>query len=131
MFGADQAGWKPEETVTFYDPASGLTYRAHAAGMEDVFGQQRQKGVGARMLEWANELLTVAYLVEVDAGGNLVLNADGTPMLKLDASGKPQVNGANPGAALTLQKYVDNIDIMRQLGATFGFGLGEGDLPQP
>jgi hypothetical protein len=83
------------------------------------------------MLAWANELTAVAYIVEVDTNGDLVLNADGTPKLVLGADGAPQKNVANPGAALTLQRYVDNIDIMRQLGSTFGFGLANEDLPQP
>jgi hypothetical protein len=130
VLASDQPGWPASETYTFYDPASGMTYRAHAVGTENVMGKTHQRGVGARMLEWANKLVTVAYEVET-AGGEVVLNDDGTPKLVLDGSGKPIKNAANPGAGGVLQKYVDNLDIFRQLTATFEQPLTDDDLPQP
>ena len=54
--------------------------------------------VGARMLDWANNLLCVAYTCQTDAQGYILLNADGTPKLKLDAkTAKPILNPDYPG----------------------------------
>jgi hypothetical protein len=131
LLASDQVDWPDTETYAFYDPATGMTYRAHHIGTEDVFGVPHEKGTGARMLEWANKLITLAYLVEVDANGDPLRNPDGTVVLKLDADGKAQKNDQNPGAIAVLQKYVDNIDTFRQLTATFEQPLTDWDLPQP
>lgn len=128
---SDQISWPASETLVFTYPPSGVTYRAHAIGTEAILGATHQRGTGARMLEWANALMAVAYLTQKDAGGNPLFNADGTPQLILDASGKPQLDPANPGAAPVLQKFVDQVDIFRQLTATFGLPLSDADLPQP
>ncbi|MBI5479452.1 MAG: zinc-dependent metalloprotease [Deltaproteobacteria bacterium] len=131
VLAADQVEWPPAETYTYRDPESGLTYRAHAVGREQVFGRDVQRGVGARMLEWANQLLVLAYLVERDGFGQPVLNADGTPKLVLDANGRPQPDPANPGAVAALRKHVDNVGILRQLTSTFDRSLTDPELPQP
>ena len=123
--------WPADEVYAFFDPKTGITYRSHTSGTEVLFGETRQRGVGARMLEWANRLLTFAYLVETDSTGEPLLNPDGTPQLALDANGKAQKNPDNPDAHLVLQKYVDTIEILRQLTATFEQPLNEEDLPQP
>jgi hypothetical protein len=127
----DEVIWSPAETYTFFDPASGRTYRARSTGTEMVFGKTRQKAVGARMLEWANTLLAIAYLVDVDMNGDVLLNPDGTPVLTLDVDGKPQKNPANPGADAVLARFVDNIDTMSQLGYAFTQPLTDADLPEP
>jgi hypothetical protein len=57
--------------------------------------------------------------------------SDSSPVLLLDASGMPQKNPANPGAAAALQKYVDSIDLFRQITAFFEQPLGDSDLPNP
>ncbi len=123
--------WPADEIVRFFYPVTGLTYRAHSSGTEVQFGVTHQKAVGARMLEWANHLMTLAYLVDTDVGGQPLFNADGSPVLTLDANGKAQENPANPGAKAALQKFVDNIDLFRQLTAKFEMPLGDEDLPQP
>jgi hypothetical protein len=131
VLAADQAGWPAAETYTYYDPPSGMTYRAHAIGTEPVMDQVRQRGTGARMLEWANRLLAIAYIVQRDTNGNPVLDAGGAPILVPDAAGRAQKDPAHPGAGAALQKYVDTIDIMRQLTAEFGRALDGSDMPQP
>lgn len=129
---SDQVNWPAAETLVFYDPVSGLTYRAHTSGTETLLGQVREKGTGARMLAWANRLLALTYLVTRDVDGNPVLNPDGTMQLILDVDGKPQLDPARPdGVEQALRKYVDSIDLFRQLTATFEQPLGDGDLPQP
>jgi hypothetical protein len=126
-----QAPWSAAETFAFYNPASGIRYRAHAIGTEDVFGKVRQRGVGARMLEWANQLTSVAWVVELDVDGEPLLAEDGTPILVLDVDGTPQKHPDNPGADAVLQRYVDAIDTMSQLAITFNQPLTDSDLPQP
>jgi hypothetical protein len=116
---SDQVFWPAAETYTYYDPASGITYRAHAVGTENVLGVVHQKGIGARMLEFGNKLVGIAYQVELDANGNPVLNPNGTPKLVLDAQGHPQKDPNFPGADLEVQKFADQIAIMRQLTSTF------------
>ncbi len=130
VLGSDLVDWPAAETIAFTDPVSGLTYRAHAVGTETFFGETRQRGIGARMLEWANRLLALAYEVERDVRGDPVLDPDGRPRLVLDAGGRPQETG-DAAAALALRRYVDNVDIFRQLTATFARPLGDEDLPQP
>jgi hypothetical protein len=128
---ADQINWPANETYTFYDPASGKTYRAHSTGLETIFGVDHEKSIGARMLEWATTLLIQTYLVETDAQGYILLNANGTVKLKLDANGRPQKDPQTPGADAQLQKYMDQVDIFRQLTASFSQSLGDADLPHP
>lgn len=131
VLDSEQPNWPADEIVRFVYPPSGLVYRARGTGTEVLFGQTREKAVGARMLAWANHLTTLAYLVQTGPGGQPLFNPDGTPQLELDANGKPQENPANPGAKATLAKYVDTIDIFRQLTSKFEMPLGDGDLPQP
>ncbi len=121
--------WPVGETYTFINPATGLTYRAHTTGTERDFELDHQKSIGARMLEWANRLVTIAYLVEREANGSVRMNADGTPKLLL-AGGKPQLDPENPGADATLKRYVTNIEVMRQLTSTYVMPL-ESSLPDP
>ena len=129
--------WPVTETYAFFDPTSGLTYRAHSSGSEPILGTTRQRSAGARMLEWANKLVTVAYLVQRDGNGDPIFNADGTPIL-VDGNGVPLLPGdppvldpANPGADSVLARYVDTIDTMRQITVYFQQAVGDGDLPQP
>ncbi|MCC6525077.1 MAG: zinc-dependent metalloprotease [Polyangiaceae bacterium] len=123
--------WPPTETLAFVDPGSGNRYLARTSGKETVLGVDRERSLGARMLEWANHLVTVAYLVVRDANGVPVLDADGTPELVLDGNGAVQLDPASPGADATLARFVSNIDTMRQLTAYFEQGLGWGELPNP
>lgn len=123
----DALGWPVAETYTFVDPVTSITYRAHTTGTEKLYGVDHQKAIGARMLEWANELLTSAYVPQTDNAGNILLNADGTPKLVL-VNGKPKVNPDYPGADAALRRYVMNLEVMRQLVSTY---VREVDQPLP
>ncbi|MDF2692207.1 MAG: hypothetical protein K0S65_590, partial [Labilithrix sp.] len=125
----EQLSWPAAETITFVDPVTSITYRAHTTGTEKIFGVDKQKTVGARMLDWANNLVFEAYICETDAQGYYILNADGTPKLKL-SGGKIQPNPDFPGGIAALRRYVANLDVMRQLVATFVRPLEE-SLPNP
>ena len=128
---SEQISWPANETLAFFDPRTGITYRAHSTGTESVFGVTHQRGVAARMLEWANRLVFFSYVAVTDVNGNAVLNADGTPKLILDNKGRPQLDPQAASTAAALRKYVDNIDILRQLTATFSRPLDDGSLPHP
>lgn len=125
----EQLSWPAAETITFVDPVTSITYRAHTTGTETIFGVEKEKSVGARMLDWANNLLVEAYVCDTDAQGYVVLNDDGTPRLRL-ADGKIQENLDYPGGVAALRRYVANLDVMRQLVATFVRPLHEA-LPNP
>lgn len=126
---SEQITWPAAETITFVDPVTNITYRAHSTGTEKIFGVDKEKSIGARMLDWANNLVFEAYECETDAAGYYLLNADGTPKLKLK-DGKPQENADYPGGVAALRRYVANLDVMRQLVRTFVRPLGDA-LPDP
>ena len=126
---SEQVSWPAAETYTFVDPATSITYRARTTGTEKLFGVDHEKSVGARMLEWANNLVYEAYLCETDAKGFYLLNPNGTPKLKL-LVGKPQLNPDRPGGDGALKRYVANLEVMRQLVSTFVVPL-QSTLPQP
>ncbi len=128
---ADQITWPANETYAFYNPKTGMTYKAHGSGTETVFGVVHQRGIGARMLEWANKLVALSYVVNRDTSGNAILNADGTPELVLDSNGHPEPESTAASTLATLDKFVNNVDIMRQLTSTFIMPLDDGSLPQP
>ncbi len=129
VLATDEANWPEAETYRFYDPRTGLTYRAHKAGTETMLGATVETGTGARALQWANHLLTVTYLVDRDLNGDPILQPDGRPILLLDVNGAAQLDPANLGSEAEFARYVDTIDLYRQLIATFEQPIDE--LPQP
>jgi hypothetical protein len=110
--------WPDDAIYAFVDPKTGQTYRAHSSGKETLLGLTRQKSAGARMLEWANKLVTVAYEVERDDDDEPITDKYGTPVLKLK-NGAPELDKDHPGADLVLQRYVAQIDMFRQITAAF------------
>ncbi len=128
---SETPSWPADENYTFFDPKTGLKYRAHSAGTETVMGLDYQRSAGARMLEYANKLVSWTYQVELDSEGYVVFNPDGTPKLVLDADGKAQLDPNTPGAEGVLRKYVDTVDLFQQLTATFEMPVGDYDLPMP
>jgi hypothetical protein len=131
LLPSETPDWPPNEIVAFSYPPSGLTYRARSYGQETLYGRNVDKGIGARMLGWANQLMALAYLTDKDINGAPIFGSDGRPMLTLDVNGMPQKDPQNAQAFADLQKYVDFIDLMRQVTATFEQPLGSGDLPEP
>lgn len=129
VLGADQVGWSDAETRAFQDPVSGLTWRAHEVGTESYLGRTVPIGVGARMIDWANRLLAIAYVVDRDGFGRPVTLADGRLVPTLDADGRTQVR--DPEAARALGRFVDQLAMFRQLTATFEQPLDAAELPWP
>lgn len=119
--------------IELHDPA-GKVYVAKTYGKESIFGKSVQKGIAARVLEYANELMFAAY--ETTPGADLdgdstpdwyvpVLNSQGQPIVKYD----PTISANPPGcnamdnsgctctssrACTALQKYVEIPFFLRQ-----------------
>ena len=81
------------------------------------------------MVEWANRLLAQGYVVEKLPSGAAKLDAQGSPLLVLDANGKPQLDPQHPGAAAELSAYVDQMQMFRQL--TQAMSQPVGGMPTP
>ncbi|MBL9038372.1 MAG: hypothetical protein JNG84_07660 [Archangium sp.] len=72
----------------------GRIFIARTQGLETIMGKTVQKGVGARMLEWGNELLKRAYVTtdgpDLDGNGTpdwyVPVYANGKPTVKYDPS---------------------------------------------
>ncbi|MBX5483544.1 MAG: hypothetical protein IRZ16_17110 [Myxococcaceae bacterium] len=78
-----------DNRIEYHSP-TGKTYIAKTFGKEQVFGKTVQKGIAARMLEYANQLLAKAY--DTDPGPDL--DGDGEPDWyepKLGSDGQPHV----------------------------------------
>jgi hypothetical protein len=65
---------------------------ARTFGTEEIFGRPVQKGIAARVLEYANQLLLAAYeaqpVLNADGeaiGYEVVTNADGEPVVRYDS----------------------------------------------
>lgn len=81
-----------------YHSPTGATYIARRYGTEEIFGQTVEKGIGARVLEWANYLLSNAYETETVSGQPWVtpkLNSDGLPVVMFDPDMTPIQIDAN------------------------------------
>jgi hypothetical protein len=110
------------EQVRFTDPASGYTYIARTYGTESIDGKTVDKGIAARMIQHANDLVIASYEVEVDAGGLVVRDEFGAPAVKKDASGQPILLDADASKIGDLGNYVGLLDATRQIGHTLGYG---------
>ncbi|MFO0613989.1 MAG: hypothetical protein U0414_15460 [Polyangiaceae bacterium] len=75
-----------QNRIEFHSP-DGKIYVAQTFGTETIRGKTVQRGIGARVLEWANGLLTKGY--------QTTLNADGYPVADIAADGHAIVKFAN------------------------------------
>lgn len=147
--GADSDPGFMTNRIEFHDP-SGKIYVARTFGKETLFAgtdfeQTVQKGVAARILEYANGLLAQGFEVDpVDYNGDgtddwyrVRTNADGLPIIKFDPamrsiySGDPAKEGCNAldnskctcdrnRACTALQDYTEVPYFMRQAMAAYG-----------
>ena len=137
-----------QDRIEFH-AASGKRYVAKTYGTEVIFGKTVQKGIGARILEWANELSFRAYETAPFTQNGVtwyipVINpATGLPVVKYDPTiaainpdgtippnGKPGCS-ALPGdnlqcacsanrACVALSRYIEIPFFMRQALAAYG-----------
>lgn len=113
-----------EASVGFRDPLSGEVYYARSYGKETLDGRIVDRGIGARVLEWANLLAQNAYKVQsVSATGEFTYATykagDTCP------PGLPQCVGQpvrlNAGYAAKLAGYKSVIEFARSLTGSLGF----------
>ncbi|MGC6418805.1 MAG: zinc-dependent metalloprotease [Bradymonadia bacterium] len=130
-----------ENRIEFHYPA-GRQYIAKTYGTEEIFGKTVQKGIAARMLEYANDLLVRAY--EVTDGPDLnddgtpdwyipVISDDGAPVVKYDSRIQPTDTcspdsnlGCTCGANLdciALADYVSLPAFLNDIYHMLGYGL--------
>lgn len=145
--GADTDPGFPNR-IEFHSP-TGKTYVARTQGKETIFGKSVQKGIAARMLEWANQLLTKAYVTtdgpDLDGDGSpdwyVPTYVGGKAIVKFDPSiqtiinsqgqvqtGRPGCNGTDNSQCtctsnrycVELQKYEEVPFFMRQAMRDYG-----------
>jgi hypothetical protein len=126
-----------DNRIELHDPF-GRVFIAKTFGKETIFGQEVEKGIGARVLAWANKLLDAAYEttpVDHDGDGSPdwflpQFNDDGTPKIKYDPGVGPAVGFAPPAtcnavdnsgcqcesnrACVQLQRYMSVPTFIRQ-----------------
>jgi hypothetical protein len=128
-------GYTPNftEVVVFKDPTTGLGYLAKRYGNETLFGKTYDKGIAAKVLQWANQLAAKAYLPADPAA--LFDPNTGEFKYLTDASGNPSV-APDPALApadpanvqceenrwcMQLRNYRGFIDFMREASMFAGF----------
>ena len=138
-----------QNRIEFHDP-TGRVYIAKTFGKEDIYGKTVHRGIAARVLEQANELLAAAYVTDpVDFDGNgvidwyvPVLGSHGEPMVKWDstisqitpegnlAAGRPGCNSTENfdcnctenRACMKLQSYTQVPYFLREAIGAYGLG---------
>jgi hypothetical protein len=104
--------------LEFHDP-NGEIFIAKTIGTENLYGKTVQKGIGARVLEWANELLNKGYqTTSVTQNGQTwyvpVIGTDGKAVVKHPTTGAPVASCAQNPACVQLERYTPIIRFVRQ-----------------
>jgi hypothetical protein len=124
------------EVVLWRDPQTGLRYLAKRYGPEELFGKTYDKGIGAKMLQWANHLSSLAYVPQNaqnpfdpvtgafvfatdPANGQAVVAAD--PDLRTVPSDPNNVKCEDNRYCVQLRNYRGLIDFARDTAARLGF----------
>src|SRR5262249_38574131 len=89
--------YQTSELVEWKDPQTGFSYLAKRFGDETLFGKHYDKGIGSKMLQWANYLSSLAYQpadpkqpFDPQTGRFLyALDANGQPIVVGDTRIKP------------------------------------------
>ncbi len=131
--GDNDPSYLPGQRIEWRDADSGKRYVARRFGDENIMGHTYDKGIAAKMLQWANKLAARAYKLDPVEPFD---PATGAANYLLDADGQVQINDENPGMTpsdpnnLTcddnvycqqLRKYRGLIDFMRDTASQLGF----------
>jgi hypothetical protein len=112
----------PAQRVEWRDPESGLRYVAKRYGDEALLGNTYDKGIAAKMLQWANKLTAAAYELDTLEPTD---PATGRINVQLDAQGQAIVKGGGKcvdnRACDDLRGYRGLLDFMRDTAARLGF----------
>jgi hypothetical protein len=117
--------------VAFVDPETTIRYYARKQGDETLFGKTYDKGIAAKMLQWANTLASKAYVLDEDeptdpATGavNVQRDADGNPLIANDgvtATANTKRQCVDNRFCVQLRNYRGLIDFVRDVGHQVGF----------
>ncbi len=142
---------QPDPYLFFFNP-TGRFYAAKKFGTEEIFGKTVEKGIAARVVEYANSLLMQAYetqLVDLDGDGNddayqAVFSSDSTPIVLYDPSmedvyGQP-IEGMNcdatdnsgctcemNAACMELENYIPMLDWLEEWSGYANYGTNDWD----
>jgi hypothetical protein len=121
------------QMVEWQDPQTGYHYFAKRFGDEQVMGKGYDKGIGAKMLQWANALSALAYapadplqpydpktgrfIYKTDAKGNPVVLAD---PLGIDPDDASNIRCEENQSCLQLRNYRGLLDFSRDIGKYTG-----------
>src|SRR5205823_12668904 len=124
------------EMVEWQDPLTGYHYFARRFGDEQVMGRSYDKGVGAKMLQWANTLSSTAYVPADPAvpfdpkTGRFIykVGPTGVPVVAPDPGGIQPDDPLNVRcdenmACVQLRNYRGIIDFSRDIGKRVGFDI--------
>jgi hypothetical protein len=127
-------GFTAQERVEWKDPESGIRYMARRYGNEDILGKTYDKGVAAKMLQWANQLTEKAYHLDaaqpfdpVTGAANVLVDpVTKKPRVKPDLlivpSDANNVSCDDNSACTQLRYYRGLIDYTRDVASRLGFG---------
>ena len=133
--GTDTApAFDPAEMVEWKDPQTGYRYLAKRFGNEQLFGKTYDKGIGAKMVQWANYLASKAY-VPADAAapsdpqtGRFIYKVDdkGLPVVQPDSLVTPS------STTLTCDDnhYCVQLPKLPRAARLFARDCGAGGLPR-
>ena len=120
-----------DNRIEFHDP-NGNIFIAKTFGREDIFGENVEKGVAARVMEYANELLYAAYdcdQVPAAAGPNDTkwyipkLDSKGQPIVKDCPDGAPgSCTCSDSPSCVTLMRYTSVPAFFRQVMNAYAQG---------
>ncbi len=125
--GQEQVNIPVAERAVFFDPVDGVEWNARMFGTEVLAGKIVDKGIGARMIAHANELLAAAYVVDTEPVPG---STNGQIRVKY-TNGRPSSTapaGRNAVAAEKLRSYVAFLNQVRAALYYLGFGsCGRGE----
>jgi hypothetical protein len=114
----DYVGWT--------DPETSIRYYARRFGEELIFGKPYDKGIAAKMLQWANHLTCRAYENDDLGDGTCEVHrdADGRPLVADDGITAPSndpLQCSDNRYCTQLRDYRGLLDFVRDLGHQVGF----------
>jgi hypothetical protein len=127
--GDNNPDYLPDQVVEWRDPESGLRYLAKRYGNETIFGKTYDRGIAAKMIQWANHLTSKAYRLDADVPfdpvtgmANVLYDEDGRPIVAPD----PAIPASSPTCddntfCVQLRKYRGLLDYTRSTAAHLGF----------
>jgi hypothetical protein len=112
------------EQAVWTDPLSGQIYVAHRQGAEIIDGQEVDRGIGARMIDWMNQLTLMAYEVELDSvtGEPAIDPVTGGFIYAKTPDQQPVVRMPDgPRFVSRVKSYQGLLDFMQEVTGFFGF----------